>query len=206
MLTNNLTFNFRSTCQQFNYSVLQYERMYRDLLINEIIDIYEETMNRLGLQIEAIDRETFLDAPKCQLEKCCKLLKEVLEGEKNCFGQDLAHNGSIFHYFIVYYKSDTVNCNPLKYLMDLTWAVNYSSDGTLLNLTEGLETLEKCIDCLYSAEEVVGRRKVQKYLMMWNKSGNTILHEWAKKGNFFFCFNFLEYLFECRFSSYNSVY
>ena len=41
-------------------------------------------------------------------------------------------------------------------------------------------------ECLYSAEEIVGRRKVQKYLMMWNKSGNTILHEWAKKGNFVF--------------------
>ena len=145
-------------------------------------------MNRLGLQIKAIDRETFLNVPKCQLEHFCKILKEVLEGEKNCFGQDLTHKGSIFHYFIVYYNSDKVNCNPLKYLMDLTWAVNYSSDGTLLNLTEDLETLEKCIDCLYSAEEVVGRRKVQKYLMMWNKSGNTILHEWAKKGNFVFPF------------------
>ena len=192
-MANTLTFNFRSTCQQFNYSVVQYERMYRDLLINEIIDIYKETMNRLGLQQnEAIDRDTFLDVPKCKLEHFCKILKEVLEGEKNCFGQDLTHEGSLFHYFIVYYKSDRVNCNPLKYLMDLTMAVNHSSDGTLLNLTEDLETLISCIDCLYSAEEIVGRRKVQKYLMMWNKSGNTILHEWAKKGNFIF-----RYLSKC---------
>ena len=142
-------------------------------------------MSRLGLQSKATDRETFLDVPKCQLEHFCKILKEVLEGEKNYFGQDLTHNGSLFHYFIVYYKCDRVNySNPLKYLMDLTMAVNHSSNGTLLNLTEDLETLVSCIECLYSAEEIVGRRKVQKYLMMWNKSGNTILHEWAKKGNF----------------------
>jgi hypothetical protein len=166
--------------------VLQYERTYRDLLINEIIDIYKETMNRLSLQTKAIDKETFLDVPKYQLELFCKILKEVLEGEKNCFGQDLTHKGSLFHYFIVYYNFDRVNCNPLKYLMDLTMAVNHSSDGNLLNLTEDLETLISCIDSLYSAEEIVGRRKVQKYLMMWNKSGNTILHEWAKKGNFVF--------------------
>ena len=165
--------------------------MYRDLLINEIIDVYEETMNRLGLQIKAIDREPFLDVPKSLLEHSCKLLKEVLEGEKNCFGQDLTHQGSIFHYFIVYCESDKINNNPLKYLMDLTMAVNLSSNGTLLNLTEDSETLVSCIDCLYSAEEIVGRRKVQKYLMMWNKSGNTILHEWAKKGNFVFQFIFL---------------
>ena len=163
-------------------------------------------MNRLGLQNEAadneaIDKETFLDVPKCQLEHFCKILKEVLEGEKNCFGQDLPHNGSLFHYFIVYYKMDFVNYNnSLQYLMALTMAVSHCSNGTLLNLTEDLETLEKCIDCLFSAEKIVGRRKVQKYLMMWNKSGNTILHEWAKKGNFLFqsifltCGNYLNFL------------
>ena len=149
-------------------------------------------MSRLGLKNDAIDndaidKERFLDVPKCKLEHFCKILKEVLEGEKNCFGQDLTHNGSLFHYFIVHYKCD-IYSNPLKYLMDLTMAVNHFSNGTLLNLTEDLDTLEKCIDCLYSAEKTVGRRKVQKYLMMWNKSGNTILHEWAKKGNYLFQF------------------
>ena len=135
----------------------------------------------------------FFGCSKMQIRTLLQNLKEVLEGEKNCFGQDLTHKGSLFHYFIVYYKSDSssVNHNPLKYLMDLTMAVNHSSDGTLLNLTEDLETLISCIDCLYYAEEIVGRRKVQKYLMMWNKSGNTILHEWARKGNFVFQFLFL---------------
>ena len=168
---------------------MQNERIYCDLLINEIIDIYKKTNEWLGLQNKAVNRKSFLDVPKRKLEHFCKILKEVLD-DYQC-GFDLAHKGSLFHYFIVYYKSDRVNYNPLKYLMDLTMAVNHSSDGTLLNLTEDLETLISCIDCLYSAEKIVGRRKVQKYLMMWNKSGNTILHEWAKKGNFMFQFLFL---------------
>jgi hypothetical protein len=163
--------------------VVQNERTYRDLLINEIIDIYKETNEWLGLQNKAIDRESFLDVPKRKLEQFCKILKEVLE-DYGWGNQSLVHKGSLVHYFIVYYSGEgKVHFNSLKYLMDLTMAVIDSSDSTILNLTENLETLRHCINCLNYAEEIVGESKVHKYFMMWNKNGNKLLHEWAKKGN-----------------------
>ena len=75
--------------------------------------------------------------------------------------------------------------------MENTIAINNSSNDNLLDLIQDSNTLDNYLNCLYSAEEIVGRRKVQKYLLMRNKSGNTLLHEWAKKGNFVFQFIFL---------------
>ena len=142
-----------------------------------------------------VNREDFLDVPKSKLEHYCKILKEVLD-DYQC-GFDLAYNGSLFHYFIVYYKSDEeVNFNPLKYLMDVTLAVNDSSNGTFLNMTENRETLLYCINCLDYAGDFwkIEESKIQKYLMIGDKDGNTLLHKWAKTGNFFFCLTFLKYL------------
>ena len=168
-------------------------------------------MELLGLQNKAINREDFLGVPKRKLEDFCKILNEVLE-DYQC-GFDLAHKGSLFHYFIVYYRGEgKVNFNSLKYLMDLTLIVNDSSESTMLNLAEDVEDLLSCINCLNFEEHIIGESKIQKYLLTWNKNGNTLLHEWAKKGNFifvfqvflkrkynhmkylFFCFNFLKYL------------
>ena len=144
-----------------------------------------------------VNREDFSDVPKSKLEDFCKILKEVLEDYQSGF--ELAHKGSLFHYFIVYYKSEKeLNFNSLKYLMDVTLAVNDSSNGTFLNLTENLETLLYCINCLDYTEDIIAeskiRKGIQKYLMFGDKNGNTILHKWAKKGNFFFCLTFLKYL------------
>ena len=148
-------------------------------------------MELLGLQNKAINREDFLGVPKRKLEDFCKILNKVLE-DYQC-GFDLVHKGSLFHYFIVYYKSnEEVNFNSLKYLMDLTLAVNDASNGTFLNLTENLETLLYCLYCLDYAEDIIAESKIQKYLMIGDKNGNTVLHKWAKKGNFFFCLNFLK--------------
>ena len=194
--------------------MVQNEKTYRDLLINEIIDIYEKTRELLGFPNKQkiitripigngrnkyhmttagrnrVNREDFSDVPRSKLEHFCKILKEVLDDYK-C-GFDLVHKGSLFHYFIVYYKSnEEVNFNSLKYLMDLTLAVNDSSNGTFLNLTENLETLLYCLYCLDYAEDIIAESKIQKYLMIGDKNGNTVLHKWAKKGNFFFCLNFL---------------
>ena len=33
------------------------------------------------------------------------------------------------------------------------------------------------------AKDVFGPRKVQRFIQQWNRNGNTILHESAKKGN-----------------------
>ena len=119
-----------------------------------------------------VNREDFSDVPKSKLEQFCKILKEVLDDYK-C-GFDLVHKGSLFHYFIVYYKSnEEVNFNSLKYLMDLTLAVNDSSNGTFLNLTENLETLLYCLYCLDYAEDIIAESKIQKYLMIGDKNGNT---------------------------------
>ena len=167
--------------------MMQNEKSFCDLLINEIIDTYKETKKRLGLDYkDHWNRDIFSTVPKCKLLYFCKILKKVLEQEKNCFGQDIIHKGSLFHYFMVHDRE-----NPLKRLMDLTIAVNNSSSCNLLDLAQDFETLDNYLNCLYSAEEIVGRRKVQKYLLMCNKSGNTLLHEWAKKGNFIFQFIFL---------------
>ena len=168
--------------------MMQNEKAFCDLLINEIIDTYKETKNRLGLEYkDHWNRDIFSTVPKCKLLCFCKILKKVLEQEKqNSFGQDLTHKGSLLHYFMVQYTE-----NPLKSLMDFTVAVNNSSSGNLLDLIQDSKTLETYLNCLYSAEEIVGRRKVQKYLLMENKSGNTLLHEWAKKGNFIFQFIFM---------------
>ena len=141
-----------------------------------------------------VNREDFSDVPKSKLEQFCKILKEVLDDYQSGF--DLVHKGSLFHYFIVYYQSDEeVNFNSLKYLMDVTMAVNDSSNGTFLNLTGDSETLLYCINCLDYAEDIIGDSKIQKgiqkYLMIGDENGNTVLHNWAKKGNFFFCLNFL---------------
>ena len=168
-------------------------------------------MELLGLQNKAINREDFLGVPKRKLEDFCKILNEVLE-DYQC-GFDLAHKGSLFHYFIAYYRGEgKVNCNSLKYLMDITLILNDSSESTILNLAEDVEDLLDCINCLNFPEHIIGDSKIQKYLLMWNKNGNTLLHELAKKGNFifvfqvflkrkynhmkylFFCFNFLKYL------------
>ena len=172
--------------------MVQNERIYCDLLINEIIDIYKETNEWLGLQNKTIDRKSFLDVPKRKLEQFCKILKEVLEDY--AYGnQSLVHKGSLFHYFIVHYSGEgKVNFNSLKYLMDLTISVFDSSESTILNMTENLETLRHCFKCLNYAEEsiVVEESKIKKYLMMKNKNGNTLLHEWAKKGNYMLIFLF----------------
>ena len=82
--------------------MVQNENTYRDLLINEIFDIYHETMELLGLpnkneiitQIpigngrnkyhvttaprNRVNREDFSDVPKSKLEQFCKILKEDL--------------------------------------------------------------------------------------------------------------------------------
>ena len=138
-------------------------------------------MELLGLQNKAINREDFLGVPKHRLEGFCKILNEVLE-DYQC-GFDLAHKGSLFHYFIAYYRGEgKVNFNSLKYLMDLTLAVIDSPESNILNLTENLETLRHYINCLKYVEDIVGESTIKKYLMMWNKNGNTLLHEWAKKG------------------------
>ena len=174
--------------------MVQNERTYCDLLINEIIDIYKKTNECLGLQNKAINRKSFLDIPKRKLEQFCKILKEVLE-DWGWGNQSLVHKGSLFHYFIVYYSGEgKVDFNSLKYLMDVTMAVNDSSNGTFLHLTENLETLRYSINCLDYAEDIIEESKLQKYVMIGDKDGNTILHKWAKKGNFFFCLNFLKYL------------
>ena len=148
-----------------------------------MIDIYKETNEWLGLQNKAINRKSFLDVPKRKLEQFCKILKEVL-ADYGWGNQSLVHKGTLFHYFIVYYSGEgKVDFNSLKYLMDLTMAVTDSPESTILNLTENLETLRHCIKSLNYAEDIVGESIIQKYLMMWNKNGNTLLHEWAKKGN-----------------------
>ena len=163
--------------------MVQNERIYHDLLIDEIIDVYKQTMELLGLQNKAINKEDFLGVPKRKLEDFCKILIEVLE-DYQC-GFNLAHKGSLFHYFIAYYRGEEkVNFNSLKYLMNLTISVFDSSESTILNLTENLETLRHCFYCLNYAVEIVGESNIQKYLMMKNKNGNTLLHEWAKKGNY----------------------
>ena len=167
--------------------MMQNEKAFCDLLINEIIDTYKETKLRLGLDYkDRWNRDIFSTVPKCKLLYFCKILKKVLEQEKTSFGQDLTQKGSLLHYLMVQYTE-----NPLKSLMDFTVAVNNSSSGNLLDLIQDSKTLDNYLNCLYSAEEIVGRRKVQKYLLMENKSGNTLLHEWAKKGNFIFQFIFM---------------
>ena len=164
--------------------MVQNERIYCDLLINEIIDIYKETNEWLGLQNKAINRKSFLDVPKRKLEQFCKILKEVL-ADYGWGDESLVHKGSLFHYFIVYYSGEgKVDFNSLKYLMDLTMAVTDSPESTILNLTENLETLRHCLKSLNYVEAIVGESTIEKYLMMWNKNGNTLLHEWAKKGNY----------------------
>ena len=146
-------------------------------------------MELLGLQNKAINREDFLGVPKLKLEEFCKILNEVLE-DYQC-GFNLAHKGSLFHYFMAYYRGEgKVNFNSLKYLMDLTMSVIDSSESTILNLTENLETLRHCFYCLNYAAEIVGEGNILKYLMTDNKNGNTLLHEWAKKGNYIFIFQF----------------
>ena len=173
--------------------MVQNERIYCDLLINEIIDIYKETNEWLGLQNKAIDRKSFSDVPKHKLEQFCKILKEVL-ADWGWGNQSLVHKGTLFHYFMVYYSGEgKVDFNSLKYLMDLTMAVIDSPETTILNLTQNLETLRHCFKCLnYAVEEslVVEESMIKKYLMMKNKNGNTLLHEWAKKGNYMFLFRF----------------
>ena len=164
--------------------MVQNERIYCDLLINEIIDIYKETNEWLGLQNKAINRKSFLDVPKHKLEQFCKILKEVL-ADWGWGNQSLVHKGTLFHYFMVYYSGEgKVDFNSLKYLMDLTMAVIDSPETTILNLTENLETLRHYINCLKYVEDIVGESTIEKYLMTWNKNGNTLLHEWAKKGNY----------------------
>ena len=170
--------------------MVQNERIYCDLLINEIIDIYKETNEWLGLQNKAINRKSFLDVPKHKLEQFCKILKEVL-ADYGWGNQSLVHKGTLFHYFIVYHSGEgKVNFNSLKYLMDLTMSVIDSSESTILNLTKNLETLRHCFYCLNYAVEIVGGSNILKYLMTDNKNGNTLLHEWAKKGNYKFIFLF----------------
>ena len=162
----NYTFNFRLTCQQFNSLVVQNERTYCDLLINEIIDIYKKTNECLGLQNKAINRTSFLDVPKHKLEQFCKILKEVLE-DWRWGNQSLVHKGSLFHYFIVYYSGEgKVDFDSLKFLMDLTMAVIDSSENTILNLTyhENLETMLHYINCLKYAKEVVGEGKLLVFI------------------------------------------
>ena len=144
--------------------MVQNERTYCDLLINEIIDIYKETNEWLGLQNKTIDRKSFLDVPKRKLEQFCKILKEVLE-DWGWGNQSLVHKGSLFHYFIVYYSGEgKINFNSLKYLMDLTMAVIDSSYSTILNLAENLETLHHYINCLKYAKEIVGGGKLLKFI------------------------------------------
>ena len=170
--------------------MVQNERIYCDLLINEIIDIYKETNDWLGLQNKAINRTSILDVPTRKLEQFCKILKEVL-ADYSLGNQSFVHKGTLFHYFIVYYSGEgKVNFNSLKYLMDLTMSVIDSSESTILNLTENLETLRHCFYCLNYAAEIVGEGNILKYLMTDNKNGNTLLHEWAKKGNYIFIFLF----------------
>ena len=151
-------------------------------------------MELLGLQNKAINREDFLGVPKRKLEDFCKILIEVLE-DYQC-GFNLAHKGSLFHYFIAYYRGEEkVNFNSLKYLMDLTLIVN-DFESTILNLAEDVKDLLSCINCFDFEEHIIGDSKFQKYLLMWNKNGNTLLHEWAKKGNFIFVFQvFLKRIF-----------
>ena len=146
--------------------MVQNERIYCELLINEIIDIYKKTNELLGLQNKAIKRKSFLDVPKRKLEQFCKILKEVLE-DWGWGNQSLVHKGSLFHYFIVYNSGEgKINFNSLKYLMDLTMAVIDSSYSTILNLgqTENLETLYHYIDCLKYAKEIVGGGKLLVYI------------------------------------------
>jgi hypothetical protein len=147
--------------------VVQNERTYCDLLINEIIDIYKKTNEFLGLQNKAINRKSFLDIPKRKLEQFCKILKEVLE-DWGWGNQSLVHKGSLFHYFIVYYSGEgKVDFNSLKHLMDLTMAVIDSSENTILNLTyhtENLETLHHYINCLKYAKEIVGEGKLLVFI------------------------------------------
>ena len=75
--------------------MMQNEKAFCDLLINEIIDTYKETKKRLGLDYkDHWNRDIFSTVPKCKLLYFCKILKKVLEEEKKDCSRSVANSDS----------------------------------------------------------------------------------------------------------------
>ena len=140
------------------------------------------------------------DRPLDWLETYCNISREIVKQEtqeyRNGFSNDdLVHNGSVLHYF--YNPHGIVDATErLIFLIEITLQVHEENRNLLQVHEENIKLphwapdinfiyVLHCVTTSWS-RRYFGLPKLLNFIQKRNQNGDTILHEWAKKGNDFF--------------------
>ena len=123
------------------------------------------------------------------LERYCNISKGIVKQEtlqSHSFSSDsLVHNGSVLHYF--YNPNGIVDpTERFKFLFEITLQV-HKKNCNLLHWAPDVHHFNYVMDCVTPSwsRRNFGLPKLVDFIQKRNQNGDTILHEWAKKGDFF---------------------
>ena len=124
------------------------------------------------------------------LETYCNISRGIVKQDtqqSQGFSNDsLVHNGSVLHYF---YNPDDIEdpTERLIFLIDITRQV-HEQNSTLLLWAPDVNFFQYVFDCITCSwsRRYCGLPKILNFIQKRNQNGDTILHEWAKKGNYLF--------------------
>ena len=142
------------------------------------------------------------DQPLDEIEVFCNISREVVKQEttqwRNLSSHSLVHNGSVFNYF---YNPHGIKdpTERLMYLFEVTLYVHDENENilhcnnVLPNNYDEMGSFDYAFDSvIIAAEHILGYQKLQSFIRQCNKTGDHILHEWAKRGNYIdFFFHFI---------------
>ena len=127
--------------------------------------------------------------PLDSLETYCNISRGIVKQEtlqSHSFSSDsLVHNGSVLHYF---YNPDGI-VDPTErfiFLFEITLQV-HKENCNLLHWATDVNYFTYVLDCITTnwSRRYFGLPKLLDFIQKRNQNGDTILHEWAKKGNYF---------------------